>query len=271
MKFELGKKYEQNEKNKVRSITSSILVTIQQLLIVLVVVAISLGITIVVNTLAFVGIILAVLAVFVCSSIINKSVENHRISDIKTFKISLILQYLFVINTSVIFIVATVMANYEIHTYITDYNLNFSDNIGLLIANVSNGLSLGALTIPSALIIVILVFLFFFILTQMILLDYDGAIYIKKDDNVYYPALAYTLKGDASPVKVVDYEYLKKLTIDEDDFITSDSRYFDFYIYGEEEKYFHIETFATTSKNGKLIKSKSITSEIYEYDIELFV
>lgn len=270
MVFNLGKKYEAPSESKARSIIASILVTVQELLFVLVTLALCLFIIIVFPKFWIVCVVLLVLCVLTISNLISRSVVKHRISNLKAFKVSLLVQYILIVLPVTIGLFFTIVANISKNADLKDYDLNFKSNVKVIVYNITDGFKIGNFTIPAIVLIVLLVFLTFGIFMQKLLLDYDGCIYIKADDDVVYPTYSFSLIDKVSKITEVDYDYLKSLQLDDNDYIVTNKRYCDFYIYGEEEQYFHIETFVTKEEKGKLKKVDIKKSEVFVYDTSNF-
>lgn len=269
MEFNLGKKYKKVKGNAARSIVASIIVTLQQLLIVTVLAALSIFIIAVVPFLWIVTVVLAFLCVLTISNIIARSVEKHRISNMKVFKSALIIQYLVVIHSFVVFLMFTVLGNYKEHLLPTEYNFNIITNIKNVMSEMTSGFTLGSVTIPAVVVIVFVIFLSLTLLSQMVILDYDGCLYIKSEDEVVSSGFAFSLMGVDEDV-VVTYKYLRDLEIDDSGYIVEGYRYFDFYIYGDNEQYFYIETYTGVDKKGKIKKFNVEKSDVYVYDVSLF-
>lgn len=270
MIFDLGTKYENPNEKRARSILTSILVSIQELMFVFVTLTICLFIIIIFPKFWLICVILLILCILTISNLISRSLEKHRISDLKAFKISLLAQYVLIVLPITIGLFFTIVANISKDANLKEYDLNFKSNIKVIIFNITDGFKVGNFTVPAIVLIILLVFLTFAIFVQKAMLDYDGCIYISADDDVVYPGFAFSLTDKVSKRLDVDYKYLRTLELDENDYIVTKRRYYDFYIYGEKEKYFHIETYITKEKDGKLKKVDIKKSEIFVYDVTLF-
>ncbi|MFV0424842.1 MAG: hypothetical protein ACK5K7_04690 [Bacilli bacterium] len=270
MNFDLGKKYESKSKNTLRSILISILLTFFILCIIIVSFMICVMIILILKKLWFICLIIAALCVFTISNVLSRSLERHRISNLKMFKIALIIQYVGVIIPSTIILIFTIFANYKEHILPTEYNLNVKSNIVKVLSDTKDGFAVGSLTIPTILVILPLLFFALLLLVQIITLNYEDTIYIEGDDMVVYPEYVFSLIDENLENDDVSFKYLRDLNFAEDEYIVSDMRYYDFYIYGDSEQYFYIETYLTVEDKNKVKKQNIVKSDIYVYDVSLF-
>lgn len=270
MNFDLGKKYESKSKNTLRSILISILLTFFILCIIIVSFMICVMIILILKKLWFICLIIAALCVFTISNVLSRSLERHRISNLKMFKIALIIQYVGVIIPSTIILIFTIFANYKEHILPTEYNLNVKSNIVKVLSDTKDGFAVGSLTIPTILVILPLLFFALLLLVQIITLNYEDTIYIEGDDMVVYPEYVFSLIDENLENDDVSFKYLRDLNFAEDEYIVSDMRYYDFYIYGDSEQYFYIETYLTVENKNKVKKQNIVKSDIYVYDVSLF-
>ncbi len=275
MVFNLGKKYEQIELEKGRTVLNSFVITLAQVVIAAFFLLLVFSASIMSEAFIFTLLIAVILIVLLMSRAFNSGVLSFNIGSIRLYRYTVVALYFLVILPFLFYTIFFILGNYVNYEFFNsslkeDFNFDLIANIKTFIVQSKEGILIGKLNVPAVLFVFVITFALHYLLVSIVLINYRDLCYIASEKRVYKPVYSYTLVDDGPGVNLVTYQYLSKLALDDQDYLEPNLIYYDIYIYGEEDLYFYVESYSTKLVKRKVKKLNVVKSDIFAYDIDNF-